>query len=463
MEPDLDRLESLLPRYELSGPRYTSYPTVPVWSEDYGPADFARALSRSDSDTAAGLALYVHIPFCRELCHYCACNRVITRKQELPERYLETLAHEIMEVRRRLPDKARAEQIHLGGGTPTHLHPEQLAGLMDLIDAAFARSEDAELSIEVDPRVTSEAHIELLRARGFRRISLGVQDFDTRVQQAIHRIQPPEQVAELTANARRHGFESVNFDLIYGLPFQTVESFDRSLDHVFEFAPDRVALYSYAHVTWIAKQQRGFERGDLPNAELKLQIMLHAMRRFLSKGYVHIGMDHFAKRDDALAKAAQRGELHRNFMGYTTKVCGDLIGFGPSAISEYGGDYAQSHRSLSDWEQAVANHGLATFRGHSLSEEDHRRGWVISQIMCAGRVSAADYRARFDRSFCDDFAAELEGATAFIEDDLVARDPDGSLSATATGSMLLRNLAMLFDAYLASQRDTGKPIFSKTV
>ncbi|MCP4036916.1 MAG: oxygen-independent coproporphyrinogen III oxidase [bacterium] len=463
MEPDLDRLEALLPRYDLAGPRYTSYPTVPVWRESYGPEQFAEALGRTATDSSAGLALYVHIPFCRELCHYCACNRVITRKEELPSRYLATLALEIAAVRDHLPGKATAEQIHLGGGTPTHLHPEQLEELMDLLDEAFARGKNAELSIEVDPRTTTEAHIDTLRRYGYQRISLGVQDFDAKVQQAIHRHQPLAQVAQLTTCAREAGFESVNFDLIYGLPFQTVESFDRTLDHVFTLAPERVALYSYAHVTWIAKQQRGFERHDLPSADLKLQIMLRAMRRFLDEGYVHIGMDHFAKRDDALAAAARTGELHRNFMGYTTKVCGDLIGFGPSAISECAGEYAQSFRGLDEWEHAVAGHGLATFRGHAMSEEDMRRGWVIGQIMCAGRVSAAAYRERFDREFAGDFAHELDATKGFVEDGLALRDTDGSLSTTPTGGLLLRNLAMCFDAYLPGQREAGTPIFSKTV
>ncbi|MDP6978016.1 MAG: oxygen-independent coproporphyrinogen III oxidase [Myxococcota bacterium] len=461
--PDFERLEALLPRYELAGPRYTSYPTVPVWREDFGPDDFASALGRATAPPDAGLAMYVHIPFCNELCHYCACNRVITRNEALPVRYLETIEREVAAVQGHLPDGMRIGELHLGGGTPTHLDPGQLESLISGLDRAFGRTDDAELSIEVDPRVTTEAHIDTLRRCGFRRISLGVQDFDPKVQKAVHRIQPPEQVTALTNYARSQGFESVNFDLIYGLPHQDVKGFDATLDHVFELAPDRVALYSYAHVTWIAKQQRGFERMDLPSGDEKLRIMLHAMRRFVANDYVHIGMDHFAKRDDTLGIAAARGELRRNFMGYTTRAPGDLVALGPSAISMVGGCFAQSLRGLDEWKNAIAEHGLATFRGHTLSEDDERRAWVIEAIMCGGAVRATQYREQFGRDFKTDFASELAATTGFVEDELLDVADDGSLAVTPTGSMLLRNLAMCFDAYLPAQHQAEKPMFSKTI
>lgn len=463
MALDLARLESLLPRYDRAGPRYTSYPTVPVWSETYGEAEFDAALRRVSVESATQLALYVHIPFCRELCHYCACNRVITRNEELPARYLCVLSDEVAAVRERLPETVTASQIHLGGGTPTHLSPAQLTQMMDMLTRAFPVEAGAELSIEVDPRVTTHEHVEALRACGFNRISLGVQDFDPKVQEAIHRIQPSETVAELTADARNAGFESVNFDLIYGLPFQTVDTFERTLDQVFKLQPDRVALYSYAHVTWIAKQQRGFERKDLPSSDLKLQIMLHAIRRFVGEGYVPIGMDHFAKADDSLAQAASSRTLKRNFMGYTTQPCGDLIGFGPSAISECAGDYAQSYRGLSEWEDAVKNKGLATFRGHALSEDDRRRGWVIREIMCGGGVSVKRYRDEIGSEFGQDFESEIRSLEEPARDGLIDFEVDGSFTVTQMGNVLLRNLAMIFDAYLPDQQSDGKPIFSRTV
>jgi oxygen-independent coproporphyrinogen-3 oxidase len=388
---------------------------------------------------------------------------VITKNEELPKRYLDLISREIETLRGCLPPEAQASQIHFGGGTPTHLEPDQLDTLMATLTRAFPTAEAAELSIEVDPRVTTDAHVEMLQGWGFDRISLGVQDFDPRVQRAIHRIQTPETVRALTESARRANFSSVNFDLIYGLPFQTVASFDRTLDQVFSLGPDRVALYSYAHVSWLAKQQRGFERIDLPSSDLKLQIMLHAIRRFLAEGYVHIGMDHFAKRDEVLARAAANGQLQRNFMGYTTKVLGDLIGLGPSAISECAGDYAQSFRDLPAWEDAVRKNGLATFRGHSLSEEDRRRSWVIRQIMCAGRVSGEAYRNEFGRAFGDDFSTELRSLAEVERDGLVVVEAGGDFRVTATGSLLLRNLAMIFDAYLPGQREREQPMFSKTV
>lgn len=460
---DFDHLESLLPRYDRPGPRYTSYPTVPAWSESYGASHFGAALRRISPPRSKTLALYIHIPFCRELCHYCACSRVITQNDELPVRYLGAIAKEIEAVRANLPPDSRVNQVHLGGGTPTHLSPDQLTQLMNSVFRAFPQADAVELSVEVDPRVTNDSHVDALRAWGFTRISLGVQDFDPRVQAAIHRVQPVEIIEDLTARSREAGFTSVNFDLIYGLPFQTVETFDQTLDQVFRLKPDRVALYSYAHVTWFAKQQRGFERIDLPSSDLKLRIMLHAIRRFIEEGYVHIGMDHFAKAEDGLAKAVATGQLERNFMGYTTQVCGDLIGLGPSAISECGGDYAQSFRNLAAWEGAVIKGRMATFRGHSLSDEDRRRGWVIRRIMCSGRVVDGDYRHEFGRGLGDDFSRELRALEEAVRDGLVVFEAGDSFVVTQTGRLLLRNLAMIFDAYLPRERDSSRPVFSRTV
>ena len=370
---------------------------------------------------------------------------------------------EVAAVRGCVSGEPAAGEVHLGGGTPTRLSPQQLIGLMGTLVDAFPLGEGAELSVEADPRVTTEAHIAALRECGFQRLSLGVQDFDREVQRAIHREQSPDCVASLTECARGAGFRSVNFDLIYGLPFQTVASFDRTLDQVFALQPDRVALYSYAHVTWIAKQQRGFERKDLPDGRSKIEIMLHAIRRFLDAGYVHIGMDHFAKRDDALAVAVQTGELRRNFMGYTTQACENLIGFGPSAISESKGSYAQSLHDLSDWDDAVSNSRLASFRGHAPSEDDRRRAWVIGRIMCRGDVSGEEYRREFCRSLADDFAVELRGLAALASDGLVEFGLEGDFHVTPIGRVLLRNVAMVFDAYLPEQQRRGRPIFSKAL
>jgi oxygen-independent coproporphyrinogen-3 oxidase len=357
---DLDHVEEILPRYAIDGPRYTSYPTAPVWSESYGPEDFRAELERTDVGPNEPLSVYVHVPFCRSLCHFCACNKVITTKQDLPLRYLDAVAREVEAVRAAVAVPRLATQHHWGGGTPTHLDPEQVRRLHHIVTEAFPSAEGAEVSIEVDPRVTSAEHVAALRECGFNRISMGVQDFDPRVQEAIHRIQPAEQTAGLVEWSRAAGFESVNFDLIYGLPYQTEETFGRSLDRVLELAPDRLALYSYAHVTWLAKQQRGFERKHLPSPEVKLRIMLLAIRRLLAAGYVFIGLDHFAKPGDELAQALLGRTLRRNFMGHTTQAGVDLLGFGPSAISELRGSYAQSQRQLGAWHEVLEQGVLAT-------------------------------------------------------------------------------------------------------
>jgi oxygen-independent coproporphyrinogen-3 oxidase len=460
---DLDHVEEILPRYTTEGPRYTSYPTAPVWKETYGPAQLGAELGRSDVAPEDPLSLYVHVPFCRSLCHFCACNKKITRDHRLVERYLDAIEAEIAAVRDAVAVPRTVTQQHWGGGTPTHLAPDEIRRLSDAVSGAFARREGAEVSIEVDPRVTTEEHVESLAGCGFNRMSMGVQDFDPRVQEAIHRIQPVEQTARLVEWARAAGFLSVGFDLIYGLPHQTEETFARSLDQVLEIAPDRIALYSYAHVTWVAKQQRGFERVDLPDAGSKLRIMLGAIRRFLDAGYLFVGLDHFARPDDELARALADRTLRRNFMGHTTQAGVDLIGFGPSAISELRGSYAQNFRDLQDWEDAVAREGLATMRGHVLSADDEERRWVIGRLMCHGELRASEFEAAFDRPFAPRYAAELGALAPAIEDGLVLREADGSLVVTALGRLFVRNVAMVFDAYLPEQRKTGKPIFSKTV
>jgi oxygen-independent coproporphyrinogen-3 oxidase len=460
MEPDLEKLEELLPRYEQAGPRYTSYPTAPVWSDGFGPADLERALGTRDPE--APLSVYVHVPFCRSLCHFCACNRVITRDPELPARFLESVDAELENVARLISGRPRVGQLHWGGGTPTHLLPDQIRRLHDAVAGRFEFEDGAEKSIEVDPRVTTPEQVEVLRACGFQRMSLGVQDLDPRVQQAIHRIQPREMTEALVARARDAGFESVGFDLIYGLPFQTEESFARTLEAVLEIAPDRIALYSYAHVTWVAKQQRGFERKELPEARVKLRIMTSAIRHFLAAGYVHVGMDHFARPGDELSVALGEGTLRRNFMGYTTRAGVDLLGFGPSAISELQSAYAQSHRDLEAWQGAVGDGNLATLRGHWLSDDDQERRWVISRIMCHGEVRGADYQRTFGDPFSSRFAAELERLGPLVADGLVERRGEEDLRVTPTGRLLVRNVAMVFDAYLPAQQG-DRPLFSRTV
>ena len=460
---DLDHIAEILPRYAIEGPRYTSYPTAPVWKQDYGAREFCAELGREDVGADEPLSIYVHVPFCDSLCHFCACNRVITQKPELPEAYLDSVEREVAAVRDAVGVQRMTTQHHWGGGTPTHLHPEQIERLFGTVNVAFPVAPGAEISIEVDPRVTTDAHIAALRRCGFNRISMGVQDFEPVVQEAVHRIQPADQTGSLAVAARSAGFESVNFDLIYGLPYQTLESFERTLDTILELGPDRIALYSYAHVTWVAKQQRGFERKDLPDAATKIAILLLAIRRLLDGGYLFIGLDHFARPDDELANALRDRSLRRNFMGHTTQAGVDMIGFGPSAISELRGSYAQSQRDLAAWHEAVAASGVATMRGHVLSRDDIERRWVIGRIMCHGELRADEFHAEFGRDFSKSYGPEFAALAPAEADGLVTIDAEGNLMVTPTGRLLVRNIAMVFDAYLPEQLRSGRPMFSKTV
>ncbi len=463
LDIDLEYAESILERYDTSGPRYTSYPTAPVWTEAYGIADYRNELGRTDVDLQDALSLYVHVPFCRSLCHFCACNRVITKDVSRAAEYLDVLEREIAAVRKSVSVPRLATQQHWGGGTPTYLNPDQIRRLSGMLRDAFPMRADAEISIEVDPRTTTPQHIEALRECGFNRISMGVQDFDPAVQEAVHRIQPVEMTRDLTHLARKSGFVSVNYDLIYGLPFQSEASFEKTLDTVLDLAPDRLALYSYAHVTWKAKQQRGFERKDLPDSHTKLRLMLRAIRRFLDAGYVYIGLDHFARPEDELTHALQNRTLRRNFMGHTTQDGVELIGFGSSAISELRGSYAQSQRDVGPWQAAVHATGLATMRGHRLSPEDVQRRWVISRLICLGEIRADEYRAEFGEGFASHYAAELRVLESAARDGLIEISSDGSLQVLPIGRLLVRNIAMAFDAYLTDQQRSGEQLFSKTV
>jgi oxygen-independent coproporphyrinogen-3 oxidase len=459
LEPQ--RAEEILLRYSGSGPRYTSYPTAPVWSEAYGADDFRADLARLAPGTE--LSLYVHVPFCRSLCHFCACNRMITRDAALPERYLDAIAREAEAVRAALPGEPRVAQLHWGGGTPTHLDAAQIGRLFATLRKAFPLAADAEISIELDPRVTGEDQLDALAACGFGRVSLGVQDFDPRVQQAIHRVQSVADTARAVERARARGITSVAFDLIYGLPFQTVESVLRTLDEVVAIGPDRIALYGYAHVTWVAKQQRGFERHDLPTPRERIRIQLAALRRLLAAGYVHVGLDHFVRPTDELAHAREAHTLRRNFMGYTTRAGLDLVGLGPSAISDLGAAYAQSERELEGWEAALGARGLATLRGHRLSADDRERRWLIHEILCHEAVEARAFEARFGAPFAERFAPELARLARLEDDGLVVRGASGGFRVTPLGRLVLRNVAMGFDAFLPAQQAAPRPLFSQTV
>lgn len=445
LDLDLDHLARVLPRYVGAGPRYTSYPTVPNWQPSFSTADHSEALESCDR---VDLSLYVHVPFCASLCHFCACNRVITRDPTLPERYLAAIDRELLAIRQHLRGAHRINQLHWGGGTPTHLDPQQLEHLFRSTSALFPLTPDAEISIEVDPRVTTADHVSVLADCGFNRISMGVQDTNPKTQEAIHRIQPFEMTRALSDAARARGIERVNFDLIYGLPHQTEASFERTLDDVISAEPDRIALYGYAHVAWIAKQQRGFEKFDLPTPGLRVRIQLLAIRRLLDAGYRFIGMDHFAKPGDELCQAFEAGTLRRNFMGYTRLDGLDVLACGPSGISDLSSCYVQSHKGLADWFEAVEGGCLATSRGHRLSRDDLARRWIIGRIMCEGRVSASEYERLFGMGFREDYASSLARLERLERDGMVELTPVGDVGVTSIGRLFLRHVAMAFDAYL---------------
>jgi oxygen-independent coproporphyrinogen-3 oxidase len=450
----------LLHRYNVPGPRYTSYPTAPVWTETMGPADYLRAIEEgSGLPDPAPLSLYLHLPYCESLCHFCACTVVITGTNHSPEaRYLAAVEREADAVAAVAGDR-RVVQLHWGGGTPTYFSPERLEHLGRHLRSRFRIDTDAEIGVEVDPRVTTRAHLEVLAGLGVNRLSFGVQDFDPAVQEAIHRIQPFEQTRDLAATARHLGFSSINVDLIYGLPYQTPESFSSTIDRILELSPDRLAVYSYANVPWMKKHQRLLEP-HLPSEGAKFEIFRTALSRFLAAGFEYIGMDHFARPQDELSLAQRNRTLHRNFQGYTTKAGTDLLGMGMSAISSVSDAYFQNRREHADYLAGVEGSGAATFRGLRLSDEDRLRRRVIQNLLCHGVVVKAEIAKEFGVDFDRHFAGALAQLESCADDGLVVLSAE-AVTATPLGRIFLRNLARPFDAYLAPE--ANRPVFSRTL
>jgi oxygen-independent coproporphyrinogen-3 oxidase len=460
MSEELRVSEEFLAKYNRPGPRYTSYPTAPVWNDAFGPDDLERVHEKSDR-ARAPVSLYMHIPFCESLCLFCACNVIIQKDKAVAPPYLGILKRELGRVGRSVSKERSVVQFHWGGGTPTYLTPAQIEDLFGAAREQFTFATDAEIGIEVDPRVTTSAHLETLRRLGFNRLSMGIQDFHPEVQKAIHRIQPFEMTRDLIATARALGFDSINVDLIYGLPHQTPERFGHTVEQILELAPDRVALFSYAHVPWLKKQQGAFA-GFLPEGMQKFEIFRTGMLKFLEAGYLYIGMDHFAKPGDELAVSQRNRTLHRNFQGYTTKAGADLYGMGVTAISGIQDAYAQNHRDLPSWEKAVAERGIATMRGYQLSADDLLRRAVISRLLCHTIVIKDEISREFGVDFDGYFANELRRLEPSREDGLVLLER-GEIRTTWLGRIFIRNLAMIFDPYLERQQLAAKPLFSKTL
>ncbi|WP_447639508.1 oxygen-independent coproporphyrinogen III oxidase [Pandoraea norimbergensis] len=439
----------LLGRYDVNGPRYTSYPSALQFHDDFGTSDYARAAAQSKR-SGKPLSLYVHVPFCDTVCFYCACTKIVTGNRSHADAYVARLHTEIARQASLLGAGRTLAQMHWGGGTPTFLSLEQIASLVDTIRRQFVMAPDdtAEYSIEIDPRSAGPASIRALRALGFNRLSIGVQDFDPRVQQAIHRVQPRALVEATLDAARDCGIRSVNFDLIYGLPHQTPASFSKTLDAVIEMAPERLSVFSYAHLPQQFKMQRCLP-DNLPAGPEKVALLQTIIARLTAAGYVYIGMDHFARPDDELARAQAAGTLHRNFQGYSTRADCDLIGVGMSSIGRVGDSYAQNAKTLKTYYEAIDAGGLAITRGVRLTDDDRLRRDVISRLMCHMSLNFEVIEQAHDIDFVAYFAAELGELADLAEDGLVAIDARG-LRVLPAGRLLVRVIAQVFDSYRRS-------------
>ncbi len=451
----------LLRKFDVSGPRYTSYPTADRFVEAFTADDYVRALEQRRDGAAAlasPLSLYVHIPFCESLCYYCACNKIITKHHERAAEYLRYLSQEVDLHIAHLGAGQVVSQLHLGGGTPTFLSDAELHELMAMLKRSFTLAPGGEYSIEVDPRTVDATRLATLKELGFNRLSFGVQDFDPDVQAAVHRIQPAEQVFALVASARALGFESINVDLIYGLPKQTPESFDRTLEQIATLRPDRIALYAYAHLPERFKPQRRIITVELPGAPAKVSMLSQSLNAFEKAGYVYIGMDHFALPDDALAVAKRQGRLHRNFQGYSTQPDCDLIALGVSSIGRVGATYSQNAKTLDDYYD-ILNHGhFPVVRGLALTRDDLVRRAVIMAIMCQGQLQFESIELAHLLDFKQYFATELTALKDLQEQGMVVVD-GSSIQVTAMGWFFVRAVAMVFDKHL--QTDRTRTRFSK--
>jgi oxygen-independent coproporphyrinogen III oxidase len=452
---------ALVRKYDGFGPRYTSYPTADRFHAGFTSAHYADALgARNERPAAQPLSLYVHLPFCNTICYYCACNKIITANRGRSSKYVRYVGREIGIVSSLLEGQRRVQQLHWGGGTPTFLAHEEMASLMQMLRDAFAFDAHTEASIEVDPRKVEVATVAFLSELSFNRISLGIQDFDPAVQQAVNRIQSEEETRAVFMAARRYGFTSINADLIYGLPRQTVHGFAATLDKVVDLSPDRIALYGYAHVPHLFKAQRQIVAHELPVADTKLAILSTSIDRLAKAGYVYIGMDHFAKPGDELAVALSEGKLHRNFQGYSTRPDCDLIAFGMSAIGKIGPAYVQNVKTLDAYYGALDEGRLPVHRGFELGDDDLLRREIIQKLMCEFRLDVAALEAAHDFRFAERFARELTALAPLAADGLVTLSP-ALVDVTPRGRMLVRAVAMVFDRYLAEARE--KTAYSRVI
>lgn len=440
--------ENLIRRFDRSGPRYTSYPTADRFMDDFNADNYITALAhRQQLASPPPYSVYVHLPFCASLCYFCACNKIITQDQSRSESYVAAVLNELRLLDPHLGEQRLTGQLHLGGGTPTFLQEDELTTLMNGIQRHFHFAPDAELGIEIDPRTVTAQTLSFLASLGFNRTSFGVQDFDLDVQKAINRVQPLEMVEMAIAASRAVGFESINTDLIYGLPKQSINSFSQTVDALVALRPDRIALYNYAHLPQRFKAQRLINPDDLPSADERLQIFLMAAQRLLDAGYEYIGLDHFALPNDELNLARLDHSLHRNFQGYTTRADSDLIGLGVSAIGKVGGTHIQNQRSLKAYCACMADNQLATFRGYKMDQDDALRGDVIMTLMCSMPVDFVLFNQRYGIDMAAYFATEIQALAPYVQAGLVHVDNE-HIQVTAKGRLFVRAISMEFDRYL---------------
>jgi len=465
MTPPALATSELLARYDRPGPRYTSYPTAVEFHAGVTDATYMERLARADAHREEPLSVYVHLPFCQERCAYCGCNVVITKHRDTTEEYLGYLDREVDLLASHLTARRTVSQLHWGGGTPTYYAAPQLERIFERFARYFHLTPSAEVAIEIDPRVTSKEQLSTLRRLGFNRVSMGVQDFASDVQLAVNRVQSYEETAALVDHSRAEGFTSVNIDLIYGLPYQTVKGFRRTLDQVLTIRPDRLAVYSFAFVPWMKAHMKHIPETSLPGAQVKLELLAMAQQVFGEAGYRQIGMDHFALPEDELARAVEGRVLYRNFMGYTVQSARDMVAVGVSGIGDVQSAFVQNFKKLSDYYAALDQGRFPIDRGYALSDDDVIRRHVITELMCNGYLDIVATETRFgiafDRYFADELAA-LTGPDSPAADGLIGVRP-AALDVTPVGRMFVRNICMTFDSYLRARTGGPTPVFSRTV
>ncbi len=460
---DFDEIDiNVLKKFNQPGPRYTSYPTAPLFSTDFTAADFQmEVIDTNPAGNSSPISLYFHFPFCEKLCYFCGCNMMVTRDRSAIAKYNDYLKREIERLAPLIAPNRKVEQMHWGGGTPSYLAPDEIRDIGNFIKSKFNFADSIEASVEIDPRNLTREHMKAFREIGFNRTSFGVQDFNPQVQEAINRIQSEEITRQTVEWARALGYKSVNLDLIYGLPFQTLESFAETVEKIIDISPNRIAVFNYAHVPWLKKHQNVMPAEALPTPDERLNIFKMTIEKLIGAGYEYIGLDHFAKPTDELAIAQKNNTLYRNFQGYSTKAGCDVYAFGLSAISQFQNIYAQNLKNLKDYYARVDSRKAATNVGYRMTFDDHVRKETIMQLMCHLEIDKGDIEAKFGIDFEDYFADDIKKLDVFIGDDLLENDVK-KIKIVGSGILIIRNVAMCFDAYLEKMM-REKPVFSKTV